>query len=160
MYVLHTPEDFRFNKFWLSPVTGQTDMTFKLEACQNAHVVLSKQPADLNSALTINIGAMSNTITTVTNSNGTVLKSEVSPLILDCARLSPFWIQWDKRITLGQGKRFGDIVISYSPYVNPTDIPVSTLSFATSVTRRGGFWRFPVNQSKYRGNPCSINDMN
>ena len=56
MYTVSTPSDKTFDKIWLSPMTGTSDFTFKVMACDGANIALIPDPEDPNQGYHIHLG--------------------------------------------------------------------------------------------------------
>lgn len=120
-------------------VSRQYHLSFRVQTCEGAEIMLISNPKKLEESYFITIGDSANTITSITGPSQNV--QEVTPKILDCDHDRPFWISWWNG-TLRVGR-------SSLPYLN--DIASMKISknlrfnlaiFNTKVNKHwGSFWR-------------------
>ena len=138
---MHTEQIFNLQRVWVATL-GEQHILFKLKACADAHVVLSKN-VGLTSidSYEIHIGAQNNTMSYIRQGvNGGVMDEDSTRGILSCTTSQWYWISWSTNyIEFGKGSYVGhEIVLAWqSGYPQP----IEGVSVSTDVTSTGT-WEF------------------
>ena len=114
--VFTTPGDYKYEHAWYSSST-HTSVVFKVEACAEAHVALSKYVGITSiSAYEVVIGGYNNKLSAVRSSvSGADEKTAITDDILSCSEPRWFWISWTGgELHFGKGTIVEeDVVISW-----------------------------------------------
>ena len=102
MMNVHTPNA---QEYW-ADVGGRTSMVFKVKACQDATIKLSKRFGLVDgSTYEVRIGAENNQKTIIIpDPESSHQESADTPNVLDCNQYKPFWLAWKYgTLYVGQG---------------------------------------------------------
>ena len=137
----NTPGDYKYEHAWYA-VPSQTSVVFRLEACKEAHIALSKYLAITSiDTYEVAIGAYDNKISAIRSSvGGEDEKTASTPDILGCTVPLWYWISWvDGGITLGTGSIVGEsVVLSWEDAQVEW---VEAVGLTTAMNQRG-IWEF------------------
>ncbi|CAH1794507.1 unnamed protein product [Owenia fusiformis] len=141
---IYTPNDYDFKHGWVT-VTGYDYIEFTVKACNDAHILLSNIPGEIDElVIQVIIGGWKNTKSAIRTGRtvGTpIVKQTNTPNILDCNEARSFWLSWKNgRIRVGQHGLYQDQFLQWS---QPRNNPINSISVATGWGSWGD-WRLPV----------------